>query len=291
MTRRDGLVGELAGRPFVKMSGGGNDFVVFDDRDGTFPVGERTAVVARLCRRGLGIGADAVLLLQDSERADLRMAYYNADGGEAPMCGNGALCLARYARLVGVVECERLSIETGSGVFVARVPDPDRPEVTLSLVAPRDSSPRHPDLEEAPYDRVGFLDTSTPHVVALLGSAEAVERLDVRSEGRRLRTDPRWEPPGTNVNFVAVVDRSTVRMRTYERGVEAETLSCGTGATASAILTAMWGLVDPPVTVITSGGDPLGIDFTLPENRRDPPTDPRLTGRARLVYRGSIEEG
>lgn len=281
--------GALAGRSFVKMSGGGNDFVVFDDRDGAFPTEGRNDLVARLCRRGIGIGADAVLLLQESGEADLKMAYYNADGGEAPMCGNGAMCLARYARIVGAVEGEEMTIETGSGVFRARVEDIDRPEVTLWLVPPKDLALRVPDLEGGPYERVGFLDTSTPHVVCLLESVEAVEAHDVDGEGRRLRREPRWEPPGTNVNFVAVKDRSTVRMRTYERGVEAETLSCGTGATASAILTTLWGFVEPPVTVLTTGGVPLRVSFT-PVDQGAAPRDPSLTGRARLVYEGVARE-
>lgn len=283
-------VERLTGRPFLKMSGGGNDFVVFDDRDRWFPEEGRKELVARLCRRGAGVGADAVLLVQESSAADVRMVYFNADGGQAPMCGNGAMCTARYARLVGAVEGEGLSLETGGGVFRARVADPEEPAVTLWLVPPKDLALRHPDLGDGPYERVGFLDTSTPHVVALLESLEAVEAHAVAAEGKRLRMDPRWEPPGTNVNFVAVKDRSTVRMRTYERGVEAETLSCGTGATASAILTSLWGLTEPPVTVLTSGGYPLEVDFTPATAPDTPPNDPALTGDARIVYRGTLEE-
>lgn len=285
----------LTGRAFVKMSGGGNDFVVFDHRDPWFPERGRKERIARLCRRGTGVGADAVLLLQDTPEADVRMVYYNADGGEAPMCGNGAMCIARYARLVGAVESEDLSLETGSGVFRARVADPEASRVTLWLVPPKDLVLRLPDLEGDSYARAGFIDTSTPHVVTLLESVDAVEAHDLSTEGRRLRMDPRWEPPGTNVNFVAVKDRSTVRMRTYERGVEAETLSCGTGATASAILTGLWGLTEPPVTVLTTGGSPLVVDFTpsaVPADRAPtaPPSDPSLTGHARIVYRGTLEE-
>jgi diaminopimelate epimerase len=217
------------------------------------------------------------------------MIYYNADGGEAPMCGNAAMCVARFARLRGAVDGEEMDFRTGSGPFRARVADPARPEVTLWLVPPRDLALELPDLAVAPYRRVGFLDTSTPHVVALLDSAAAVEALDLAIEWPRFRRHPRWEPVGTNVNFVAVLDRSTVRMRTFEKGVEDETLSCGTGATASAILTWLWGETEPPVTVLTSGGIPLVVDFTpVPEGA--PPADPRLTGDARIIYRGTIEE-
>jgi diaminopimelate epimerase len=277
-------------REFTKMSGGGNDFVVFDDREEWFPRDHAGPLVARICRRGLGVGADAVVLLARDPEADFRMIYYNADGGEAPMCGNAALCIARFARLVGAVRGEEMDFRTGSGPFRARVADPDRPEVTLWLVPPRDLTLDCPDLATGPYLRVGFLDTSTPHVVALLESPASVETLDVAVEGARFRRHPNWGPIGTNVNFVAVKDRSTIRMRTFEKGVEDETLSCGTGATASAILTHLWGLTDPPVTIRTSGGIPLVVDFTPSPDASSPPGDPRLTGDARIVYRGTIEE-
>lgn len=280
----------LTGRPFVKMSGGGNDFVVFDDRPRWFPEADRGAAVARLCRRGLGVGADAVLLLQDADDADFRMLYFNADGGEAPMCGNGAMCIARYARMVGAVGEPEMSFWTGSGRFRARVADPARPEVTLWLVPPRDLTLDLPDLTGPLWKRAGFIDTSTPHVICLLESVAAVEALDVAREGKRLRDLPAFNPPGTNVNFVAVLDRSTVRMRTYERGVEAETLSCGTGATASAILTHLWGLTDPPVTVRTTGGIPLVVDFDPAADPAQLPANPRLSGDARVIYRGEVAE-
>ncbi|HYO45996.1 MAG TPA: diaminopimelate epimerase [Gemmatimonadota bacterium] len=280
----------MRNREFTKMSGGGNDFVVFDDRGEWFPRDQAGPLVARLCRRGLGVGADAVVLLACDPEADFRMVYYNADGGEAPMCGNAALCIARFARLVGAVSGEEMEFRTGSGPFRARVAEPDRPEVTLWLVPPRDLTLDYPDLATGPYRRVGFLDTSTPHVVGLLESPAAVDSLDVAIEGPRLRRHHHWEPVGTNVNFVAVQDRSTLRMRTYEKGVEDETLSCGTGATASAILTHLWGLTEPPVTVLTSGGIPLVVDFLPSPDPSSLPTDPRLTGDARIVYRGTIEE-
>lgn len=202
------------------------------------------------------------------------------------MCGNGALCVARWARIVGAAG-EELTIMTGSGRFRAVVPDPDAPPVTLWLVPPRDLTLRYPDLESPPYRRVGYLDTSTPHVVALVDDVEA---RPVAEEGARLRRHPHWDPPGTNVNFVEVRGRDRLRMRTYERGVEAETLSCGTGATASSILTHLWGLTDPPIVVETTGGIPLTIDFTPSTDAAAPPADPRLTGDARIVFRGNLEE-
>lgn len=277
----------LAGRIFLKMSGGGNDFVVFDNRDGWFPREGAQDLVARLCRRGLGVGADAVILLEDDPDADFRMVYYNADGGEAPMCGNGALCIARYARLQGIAADESLRFVTGNGTFRAVVADPRSPAVTLFLRPPQELALRYLELEKPPYLRVGYLDTATPHVVALV---DDVESHDVAGEGKRLRRDPRWDPPGTNVNFVTTRGRHRIRMRTYERGVEAETLSCGTGATASAILTCLWGLTESPVSIETTGGIPLTVEFTRPDDPDALPPDPRLTGDARVIYRGTLEE-
>ncbi|MFN2383617.1 MAG: diaminopimelate epimerase [Gemmatimonadota bacterium] len=283
----------LRGQPFVKMSGGGNDFVVFDNRSGWFPLASAGAIVAGLCRGGLGIGADAVLLLEEDSAADFRMRYFNADGGEAPMCGNGALCIARYARLIGAAKGSDVRFLTGSGPLRATVPDPARPEVILHLARPRHLTLDYPDLATGPYRRVGFLDTATPHVVALVDDAESH---DVSGAGAALRDEARWNPPGTNVNFITVTDRHTLRMRTYERGVEDETLSCGTGATASAILAHLWGLVDPPVTVRTSGGFPLTIGFSTSGEAGhqtggdDLPEAPTLAGDARIIFRGTLED-
>lgn len=280
---------DVKGREFLKMSGGGNDFVVFDNREGWFPRDQARELVARLCRRGLGVGADAVLLLEEDEALDFRMVYFNADGGEAPMCGNGALCIARYARMTAAVDGPRMEFATGSGPFRAQVAHPSEARVTLWLVPPRNLELDVPGFAQGPYQRVGFLDTSTPHVIALLESVEAVEAHDLAGEGKRLRMDPRWEPPGTNVNFIAVRDRGRIRMRTYERGVEAETLSCGTGSTAAAIMTSLWGLTEPPVVVETTGGCPLTVSWT-PAGDGVLPTDPQLSGDARVVYRGVLEE-
>jgi diaminopimelate epimerase len=240
------------------MSGGGNDFVVLDNRPHWFPGGGEPVV--RLCRRGLGVGADAVLLLEDDPNADVRMVYYNADGSEAPMCGNGAMCIARYARMIDVASQPLVRVLVDS----------------------------YPDLEGSTYQHVGFVDTSTPHVVA---TVDELATHDISGEGRRLRLDWRWQPAGTNVDFVTIQDRHRIQMRTYERGVEAETLSCGTGAVAAAVLAWSWESAEPPIRVETSGGFPLEVDFTPPVAERDPAAlAPHLTGHARVVYSGVLEE-
>jgi diaminopimelate epimerase len=268
------------------MSGGGNDFIVFDNRSRWFPDGGEPVV--RLCRRGLGVGADAVLLLEEDSEADLKMVYYNADGSEAPMCGNGVMCVARYARMIGVASQPVIHVATGSGTLEARVDDPAKPTVRLRFPEPTGLVTSYPDLEGPTYAHVGFIDTSTPHVVA---TVEDVTTHDIRGEGKRLRADPRWQPAGTNVDFVTIVDRHHIRMRTFERGVEAETLSCGTGAVAAAILGSLWGSAEPPIRVETSGGFPLEVDFNAAGKEGGAALlAPHLTGHARLVYAGVLDE-
>jgi diaminopimelate epimerase len=273
-------------RSFLKMSGGGNDFVVFDNRSRWFPGGGEPVV--RLCRRGAGVGADAVLLLEEDPKADLRMVYYNADGSEAPMCGNGAMCVARYARMIGVASQPVVHVATGSGTLEARVDDPAKPTVRLQLPEPTGLVTGYPELEGSTYAHVGFVDTSTPHVVAMV---DEVAIHDIRGEGKRLRFDPRWQPLGTNVDFVTILDRHHIRMRTFERGVEAETLSCGTGAVASAILCSLWGSAEPPIRVETSGGFPLEVDFDMTDGEGGRAAfTPHLTGHTRIVYSGVLDE-
>ncbi len=276
----------MRSHPFLKMSGGGNDFIVLDNRPHWFP-GDGEPVI-RLCRRGLGVGADAVLLLEDDANADVRMVYYNADGSEAPMCGNGAMCIARYARMIDAAPQPLVRVATGSGTLEARVDDPAKPTVRLRLPEPTGLVDSYPDLEGSTYQHVGFVDTSTPHVVA---TVDELATHDISGEGRRLRLDSRWQPAGTNVDFVTIRDRHRIQMRTYERGVEAETLSCGTGAVAAAVLAWSWESAEPPIRVETSGGFPLEVDFTPPAGKSDPAAlTPHLTGHACVVYSGVFEE-
>jgi diaminopimelate epimerase len=275
---------DLAGTPFWKMSGGGNDFVVFDNRRAFFPKG-RPAVVPALCARGLGVGADAILLLEPPAggEADFRMTYYNADGSEAPMCGNGALCIARFAQELGLSRNGRVAFETGSGLYRAELSAEHPSRVHLAMREPRAMRPSLPEIEARGYAHAGFADTGTPHLVVLVPDVSSV---DVATQGPTLRRHALFEPEGLNVNFIAVLGRGELAIRTYERGVEAETLSCGTGATAAAILTHLWGLTEPPVVVHPPGGVDLGVRF-----ERAPAgeiTDVWLEGDARLVYRGTL---
>jgi diaminopimelate epimerase len=285
------LPAALGGAAFWKMSGGGNDFVVFDNREGWFPKGA-PGLVAGLCARGLGVGADAVLLLEHAATpgAAFRMVYFNADGGEAPMCGNGALCIARLARELGLVARGEVEFETGAGRYRAEL-FPDSPSrVRLAMRDPTGVRPSLPEIEARGYIHAGFADTGTPHLIALVPDLAGV---DVTGEGAALRHHSLFQPAGTNVNFAAVLGRGELAIRTYERGVEGETLSCGTGAAAAALLTHLWELTCPPVLVHPPGGLDLVIGFeaALAAGTGTAFRNVTLEGDARIVFSGTLPLG
>jgi diaminopimelate epimerase len=274
--------------PFWKMSGGGNDFVVFDNRAGWFPRG-RPEIVAALCARGTGIGADAVLLLEPAGGgADFRMTYYNADGSEAAMCGNGALCIARLAGELGLARDGGVAFETGAGLYRAELSADEPSRVRLAMRDPRDVRPSLPEIEALGYARAGFANTGTRHLVVLV---EELDRVDVATDGPRLRWHPLFQPAGANVSFAAVRGPGELALRTYEKGVEAETLSCGTGATAAAILTHLWGLTEPPVIVHPPGGFDLTVRFRPRESAPGSFGDVTLEGDAQIVFEGRLRAG
>ena len=255
---------------FTKMNGAGNDFVLFDNRKGE--VSLTTAQIAQLCDRHRGIGADGVLLLEQSRNgADFRMRYYNADGGEAEMCGNGARCFARFAdRSAGPLE--KLSFETPAGVIGARL---EGDLVRLEMSQPKD-------LRLDP-DGASYVDSGVPHVVV---QVPKVDNVDVRKRGAELRHSPSYAPRGANANFIEKRGPQSIAIRTYERGVEDETLACGTGVVASAIVFAAIEKVDGPIDVRVRGGESLQVDFA---RKGEAFTDVTLTGPADFVFDGTIE--
>ncbi len=236
--------------PFVKMSGAGNDFVVIDNR--TLRHALTREQIARLCDRHFGIGADGLLAVEPSDQAgaDFRMRYYNADGGEAEMCGNGARCFARYVHPLRREEAERVRFLTPAGLIVGEyVGD----EVRVNLTAPTEMKlNQRADFGwgEIEYH---FLNTGVPHVIVPVPDAG---RADVVTQGRAIRRSPIF-PRGTNVNFVQVLDPANLIVRTYERGVEDETLACGTGVVAAALLTHRVQGPALPLCVKVRGGDVL----------------------------------
>ncbi|MFQ6066233.1 MAG: diaminopimelate decarboxylase [bacterium] len=262
--------------PFTKLQASGNDFIVIDNR-GQF-IKNRSQFARRSCPRKTGIGADGVLLLEKSRMADFKMRIFNPDGSEPEMCGNGARCIAKFAHLKKIVG-EKCSFETLSGKIFSQV---KKNQVRIRM---KDPSISHLNLEINLGDRsyIGhFLDTGVPHFVLFV---PGVEKIDLPSLGPRIRHHRKFQPRGSNVDFAEIEDE-TVRMRTYERGVEAETLSCGTGAVATAIAANLVYSLSSPVKVKTPGGD-LKIYFQKSGAHNF--TEVFLEGEAEVVYEGKWE--
>lgn len=267
------------GRQFYKMTGSGNDFVVFDSAAGPFGALESSGQIVSLCARGTGIGADGAVFVERSGKNSIRMRYYNADGSRATLCGNATLCSARLGVELGLVSGE-FTIETDAGQLPSRIRD-GLPEVDLEPVTGLESDARALLLEPNEL-RIGFAVAGVPHVVVQVPDLETVE-LDRR--GANLRND-RSLADGANVNFVSV-GRSGWAYRTFERGVEGETLACGTGAVATAVLLASWGLATGDETVLkTRSGKPLSVRLRQVGDR----WYPSLRGEGRIVFEGTIRE-
>lgn len=264
---------------FVKMTGAGNDFIVFDNRDGRIPEGRGT-FIRRLCERRLGVGADGALLVEPSATQDFRMRYYNADGGEAEMCGNGGRCISRFAYLKGIAG-KRMSFETVAGIYHSEVVGEN---VRLEMVDPKDIQVRSEIEVSGRRFPIHFANTGVPHGVVFV---EDVEAVDVVNVGRTLRWHERFAPAGTNANFVQILGPSRMKIRTYERGVEDETLACGTGTVASAVLGGLLGILVPPVEAETRSGLILMVHFDLGDQMVK---NVFLEGDARIVFEGTLLE-
>ncbi|MHC1624518.1 MAG: diaminopimelate epimerase [Methermicoccaceae archaeon] len=260
---------------FFKMSACGNDFVIIDGRSFNKP-NDMTTFVQKVCARKTGVGADGFILLEDSSMATFGMSFYNSDGGKAEMCGNGARCLARYAYTHGVAG-EEMSIETLAGVIHARMVGN---HVKLTMSTPYDFRQCEPDpvLGQPMY----FINTGVPHVVCFVDSLEGV---GVVEHGRRIRTSSEFAPAGTNVNFVNVGAKGRIRLRTYERGVEDETLACGTGAVASVVVGNLLDKLNSSVEVVTKGGYLLLVEVKRDD---DDIHAAYLEGTASFVYEGYL---
>jgi diaminopimelate epimerase len=272
--------------PFTKMSGSGNDFVVIDHRERLLPDDKIPAFARAVCRRRLSVGADGVILIEAPTRSDtdFRWRYFNADGSVGEMCGNGAMCGARFAVEEGIAS-HACRFETEAGVVQAEVGGGNRPQVVLALepvTAPvvSESITIGPDSWEATRILVGV-----PHMVTVVADVDAWTHQTFDRWGRDARYHPAYAPLGTNANLIHRLDDHTIRMRTWERGVEAETLACGTGAVASSIVAARQGLVSAPVRVMVSSGEVLQVSFRNVGDRID---EIRLAGRPRIVMTGAI---
>ncbi len=273
---------------FFKMTAGGNDFVLFDDRAGRLRVGGAGAAtvgptlreLARgLCRRALSVGADGLILLERSSKADVRATFFNPDGGTT-FCGNGARCAARLAYLKGMAPA-RMTVETDLMVHHAEVAGSS---VSLEMRDPQSFDDAVEATIGAETLRGTFVDTGVPHFV-LFRRVPAEASID--DLGRALRQHPRFRPAGTNVNFVERIDEATLAIRTYERGVEGETLACGTGSVAAALAASAAGMVRSPARLITRSGESIRVRFEGDPRRA---RGVRLEGEARLVFVGQLTE-
>ncbi len=265
---------------FSKMSGSGNDFILIDNRDGSLDVPDVAGFVKAVCERKISVGADGLIIIENSARADFRWRFFNADGSEVDMCGNGGRCAARFAFIKGIAG-EKMSFETGAGLIDAEVKGD---VVKLRLTEPYDLKSVQQIAVEGQSLAVGSINTGVPHVVHYV---EDLDRYDVVRVGRVIRYHEAYRPAGANANFVKVNDRHTIVVRTYERGVEDETLACGTGSVASVLLSAVKGLVDSPVDVKVKSGEVLTVHFSKTGNAF---TNVYLEGRVRVVYEGRLWE-
>ena len=262
---------------FTKMNGAGNDFVMVDNRDGKQSL--ELGVIARLCDRHRGVGADGLLAVEPAENgADFRMRYYNADGGEAEMCGNGARCFARFAsRLTG--KTDEISFETIAGKITASLLGE---RVQLRMSEPKDLVLGTPLNVRGEETVVHFVNTGVPHAVMVVTNIGAVE---VGPVGAAVRYHEHFAPKGTNANFIEVQGPRLLSIRTYERGVEGETLACGTGVCAGALIHSALTGEAGPIQVRVKGGDTLEVGF---EKVGETFTNVTLTGPADFVFDGDI---
>ena len=265
---------------FHKMNGAGNDFVVIDNRAMDMPFDR--AQIARLCDRHRGVGADGLLAVEPAQRgADFRFRYYNADGGEAEMCGNGARCFGRFAASLRPGAPQRVTFETLAGTLAAEIIGE---QVRIAMSEPRDLQLPCPAHVPALGRPLHFLNTGVPHVVVIV---DELDPLDVPALGRAIRHHPQFAPAGTNANFAQVLAPGELAIRTYERGVECETMACGTGVTACALVHHLLDGAASPVRVRVRGGDTLEVGFRSTGGGRL--TDVTLTGPAEFVFEGEID--
>lgn len=263
---------------FTKMVASGNDFVVLPE-DKISAIGHPLSSIARkICDRKFGAGADGLLIIGKSSKANIKMRIFNADGSEAEMCGNGARCAALWAKLNNnKLKREAISIETKAGVIESKV---TLDNVKIRLTSPRDTELDIPLKLNNRSLKVNFINTGVPHAVVFV---EGLDKIDVAGIGRALRNHKRFSPRGTNVDFVEPLSRDSFKIRTYERGVEDETLACGTGTVASALIFALKSAAGNKIKARTRGGEILTVYFIRTKGGFD---NVWLEGRASVVYQG-----
>jgi diaminopimelate epimerase len=258
------------------MSASGNDFIIIDNRDGKVydRFKDLKDFIVKICRRHHSVGADGLILIENSKKHDFRWRFFNADSSEAEMCGNGGRCAARFAYIKGVAK-EKMSFETLAGVIKAEV---DGKNVKLQLTSPADLKLDYPVALEDKEIFLSSVNTGVPHAVLL---ADDVDHMPVEELGRLVRYHKAFGEKGTNVDFVQIVDKKKVKIRTYERGVEGETYACGTGAVATGVILKAKGLMESPMNILTKGGEALKVYVD---------EEVYLEGVTQIIYVGKLHE-
>lgn len=270
----------MAAIPFTKMCGSGNDFILVDNRRGRIDEADLAALVTGVCRRRLSVGGDGVILIEPSTVADFRWRFFNADGSRGEMCGNGARCAARFAVLNGI-SGPQVRFETDAGLIRARV---DGAQVRVEMPDPVGFRRERPLALAGGHVRVSTVNTGVPHAVLVVPD---VDDVDVVALGREIRRHPEFAPAGTNADFLSTDRAGGLAIRTYERGVEDETLACGTGAVAGALVAAETLGAASPVRVRTRSGEHLTVHFRRCGGRF---CNIAQEGGARLIFTGTLSE-
>jgi diaminopimelate epimerase len=265
--------------PFTKMSGAGNDFIIIDNRQQIVADADLAGFILKVCRRKLSAGADGLILIEPSATCDFRWRFFNSDGSQADMCGNGARCAARFA-YINEIAGATLCFETEAGEISAQI---DNDRVKVKMPDPSDLKLSYLlKLSDRSLD-ISSINTGVPHVVVMVTQ---IEDVDVVAQGREIRFHQTFAPAGTNANFVYRRKANEIEIRTYERGVEDETLACGTGAIASAIVSACRFKINSPIDVKTRSGEYLRIHFNAKDGQFD---HIYMEGDARIIYIGELQ--
>ncbi len=265
---------------FFKMSGSGNDFIIIDNRQMVVDETDLPVFIRKICRRKMSVGADGLILIEPSDRADFRWRFFNSDGSRAEMCGNGARCAARFAHVNGIAG-KTLSFETDAGIVRGQI---DGERAKVKMPDPTDLRMEYPIELTSGSLTVSSVNTGVPHVVII---RDSIDDIDVVGLGREIRHHSAFAPAGTNVNFIRPKQGGRLAIRTYERGVEDETLACGTGSIAGALVSACKFNWPAPITLETRSGELLMIYF---RETGGVFSEIYLEGDARIIYRGQLWE-
>ena len=265
---------------FYKMSGSGNDFIIIDNRESVVDEIDLSGFISSVCRRKMSVGADGFILIENTDTADFKWRFFNSDGGTAEMCGNGARCAARFAYLKQIAG-QKMSFETLAGLVHANI---KKDRVEIKMPDPFDFKTDYFVKLKSGSITVSSINTGVPHVVI---ETEDIDNANVVKTGREIRFHKEFAPEGTNVNFVCRGNEGIIEIRTYERGVEEETLACGTGSIAAALVMSEKADILSPVKVLTKSGEFLFIYFEKEGNRF---YNVYLEGDARVVYEGRLWE-